>query len=333
MAASAPGDEPVRVAVLGLGSAGSRHCRHLVEAGAQPVAWDPDQARATPPGVSRAESAAAALELGDAAIIASPNVNHAEQAIAAIDARLPTLVEKPLATTAADADRVAAKAEERGVACGVAMNLRYLPAIAELRRLVESGELGTIMRGSFWFGYDLRRWRPEVDYRTAYSARAELGGGIVLDAIHELDYMAWLLGPARAVSAVTARVSDLEIDVEDTAVAAIELASGAVAALDLDFVAPAYRRGCVLTGTDAVATWDFNDEAILVTAGDGAQRRIDAAGAVAGTYAAEVEDFLRSIREGTPPNVGAREGAAAVGLADAIKRSSAEGRRIELTQG
>jgi predicted dehydrogenase len=304
----------LRVAVLGLGSAGSRHCRNLVELGAEPIAWDPDDSREVPDGTRRVSSAAEAFELAEAAIIASPSSHHAEQAIDAIDAGLPTLVEKPLATTAPDADRVATQAKERAVACGVAMNLRYF---------------GTIMRARLWFGYDLRRWRTSQDYRDSYSAKAELGGGIVLDAIHELDYLCWLLGPAASVAATTGRVSSLEIDVEDSASAVIELASGAIATVDLDFVSPVYQRGCVLTGTEGIAEWSFTDETINVMATNGG-RRIDAAGDVAATYRAEIEDFLRAVGNRSEPSVSAAEGAAAVRLADAIKASAAEGRRIEL---
>ena len=319
----------MRVAVLGLGSAGSRHCGHLAELGAEAVAWDPDPSRPAPDRVVRASSRAEALDGAEAAIVASPSSEHAEQALLAIDAGIPTLVEKPLATNGADADQVAARAKELDVACGVAMNLRWLPPIIELRRLVASGELGPVIRAAFWFGHDLRRWRPGTDYRSSYSARAELGGGIVLDAIHELDYMAWLLGPARAVTAMTARVSDLEIDVEDTAVAAVELAGGAVASLDLDFVAPAYRRGCVITGSHAVARWDWGTGRIELASGNEA-RAIDVPGDVAATYRAELEDFLGAIDAGESPRVAAAEGAAAVHLADAIKRSASEGRRISL---
>jgi predicted dehydrogenase len=209
------------------------------------------------------------------------------------------------------------------------MNLRFLPALVELERLVRGGSLGEIIRARAWFGYDLRKWRPDHDYRLSYSARAELGGGIVLDAIHEIDYLGWLLGPATAVTAITGHVSDLEIDVEDSASAAIELASGAIASLDLDFVSPVYRRGCVITGSEAVAEWDFNEEAIEVTGADG-RTRIPAAGGVADTYGAEIAAFLEAVRGDAPPAVSVEEGAASVRLAEAIKRSSAEARRIEL---
>ena len=85
------------------------------------------------------------------------------------------------------------------------------------------------------FGYDLRLWRPGTDHRATYSARADLGGGIVLDAIHELDYLLWLLGPVASVTAETAESPDVGMDVEVLALAVLRFRSGALGAVDLNF--------------------------------------------------------------------------------------------------
>jgi predicted dehydrogenase len=85
----------------------------------------------------------------------------------------------------------------------------------------------------------------------------------------------------------------------------------------------------VLTGTDAVAAWDWNRERVQVASGDDT-RTIETPGGVASTYRAELEDFLAKVRAGEPPPIGAVEGAAAVRVAEAIKTSSAERRRVEL---
>lgn len=317
----------MKVAVLGLGSAGARHAANLEALGAEPVGWDPDPTRA--PGLARAGSVEEALGGAAAAVVASPSAAHAEQALAALEAGVAVLVEKPLAVNAADAERVAVAAEERGLVCGVAMNLRFHPAIGCLRELIAGGELGRVLFASASFGYDLRRWRPETDYRDSYSASAELGGGIVLDAIHELDYLLWLLGPVESVSAETARVSNLEIDTEDTAVAVLRFASGAVGSLDLNFVEQSYRRGCVIAGDRATARWDWTAGSIVVADAKGT-RQIEVGADVADTYRAELEDFLACVRDRRSPRAPASEGVAAVRLAEAIKRSAAVGERVQI---
>ena len=200
------------------------------------------------------------------------------------------------------------------------MNLRFHHGILGLRELLP--DLGELRLARSSFGYDLRLWRPGTDYRSSYSAQAALGGGILLDAIHELDYLLWLLGPVESVTAELDHVSELEIDVEDTALLSLRFASGALGAVDLNFVEPSYRRECLLVGSDAVAHWDWNGGAIRVRRGDN-ERTIDVACDVQETYRAVLEDFL----SGREPRTPAEDGLAALRIVDAARRSAAEGGR------
>jgi predicted dehydrogenase len=319
----------MRVAVLGLGSIGARHARNLRALGHDVVAFDPrpaDGAEDWP----RADSVVGALSGSDAAVVATPTAMHAEHAIAALELDVPVLVEKPLAVDFPAAQRVAQAANERGVICAVAMNLRFHPAIQALRGLISDGSLGPIRYARASSGSDLRTWRPGTDYTTSYSAQSALGGGIVRDSIHELDYLTWLLGPATSVTAEVARVSDLEIDVEDVAVAVLRLSVGALASVDLTYVDPVYRRGCLLVGAEATARWDWTRGTVEVGRPRAAARVLDVAAGVSDTYIAEVKEFLGAITSGQSPCASAEEGAAVVRLADALLRSAATGQRITL---
>jgi predicted dehydrogenase len=313
----------VRLAVLGLGSAGRRHAENLLSLGHEVVGWDP-QRGSDLPDVGRADSLEEALASAAAVVVASPSSAHAEQARAALEAGRDVLVEKPLATNAADAEALAVLAERTGRTCGVAMNLRFHPAVRRLRELVSERALGKPLLASAWFGYDLRRWRPGSDYRGSYSARAELGGGIVLDAIHELDYLLSLLGPVAEVGARVARLSDLEVDVEDVAVCWLRFRSGALASVDLNFFEPAYRRGCLIAGSDATARWDWNLGTITVFSSGGSEE-LDVRYDVSESYRASAADFVDALESGRPPEATAAEGVAALRVADAIKQSAAAG--------
>ena len=303
----------MKLAVLGLGSAGRRHAENAPSVGTRGL-----RLRSACPG--QCKSAEEAIEAADAVVVASPSSLHAEQALAALAAGKPTLVEKPLASTVEDAERVADAARD-GV-CGVAMNLRFHRGILGLRELLP--ELGAVRFVRSSFGYDLRLWRPGTDYRESYSARAALGGGILLDAIHELDYLLWLLGPVASVSAELDRVSDLEIDVEDTALLSLRFESGVLGAVDLNFVEPAYRRQCVIVGSEAVASWDWAAGTISVRRGD-EERSVDVAYDVNDTYRAVLENFLAG-----NPRTPAEDALEALRLVDAARRSARAGQRVEL---
>jgi predicted dehydrogenase len=319
----------MNVAVLGLGSAGARHARNLLELGHEVVGFDPAPAP-TPVGVRRVDSLEGAIAAAEAVVVASPSSLHAPQAVAALDAGRHVLVEKPLAMTVAEAEQVVVTAERAKVVCGVAMNLRFHPGVLALRRLLDEGALGTILLVQASFGYDLRLWRPDSDYRRGYSARADLGGGIVFDAIHELDYLLWLLGPIATVSAELAHLSDLEIDVEDVAVAIFRFDSGVIGTADLNFFEPAYRRGCVLVGAQAVARWDWRQEVVTLSGPGQSDRVVDVGGDLAKTYSAELADFLDAVESSREPRASAAEGLEAVRVADAIMRSSALAEKVSV---
>lgn len=319
----------MRVAVLGLGSIGSRHARNLLALGHEVVGFDP-RPPALEEGWSRAPSPTEALSGAEAAVVATPTSMHADHAVLALEHGLPVLVEKPMAVDPLDAARVVALAAERRLTCGVAMNLRFHPGVLALRDLVSEGRLGEIRFAQVWCGSDLRSWRPGTDYRTSYSARAELGGGIVRDSIHELDYLTWMLGPAATVTAEVARVSDLEIDVEDIGAALIRLARGGLASVDLTYVDPVYRRGCLLVGALATARWDWPRGTVEINRPDGDTEVLDVTADLSETYMAEMRDFLEAARAGRAPRTSAEEGREAVRLADALLQSAAEGRRVAL---
>jgi predicted dehydrogenase len=312
----------VKIAILGLGSAGQRYAEDVSALGHGVIGFDPR----LPAG---AESAEAAVQAADAVIVASPSVLHAEHACLAIRHGKPVLVEKPLATTVAAAQQVVDAGAASDLTCGVAMNLRFHPGVLGLHKLVADATLGEVRLAKAWFGFDLRRWRPDVDYRQTYSARRSLGGGIVSDAIHELDYLIWLLGPVRTVAAETGRLSELEIDVEDTAVALLSHSSGALAMVDLNFWESAYRRGCLLSGDRATATWDWGSGRIEIVTPEN-RSALDVAADVRDTYRAELDDFVAAIGEGRQPRIPLWEGLAAVRVAEAIKESAREGHRVGL---
>ena len=319
----------MRAAVLGLGSAGSRHAVNLLELGHDVCGFDPDPG-AGPDPIERAGDEREAIAAADLVIVAGPSASHAAHAVAALEAGRPVLVEKPLATDPAAAGQVLEAARGAGVPSGVAMNLRFHPGVTETKRLLADGELGSVLLATASFGYDLRRWRPGSDYRRSYSARAELGGGVVLDAIHELDYLSWLLGPVARVGAETGRLSELEVDVEDAAVATLRFQAGALATVDLNYFEPVYRRGCTVVGSEAVARWDWPTGSLTVTAADQEPRVIDVGCDVATTYRDELEDFIAAVETGGEPRATIANGAHAVAVADAIKRSAGSGRLIDI---
>jgi predicted dehydrogenase len=302
------------VLVLGAGSIGCRHARNLVAAGASVAISDP----VAEPAVAGATVLPwAEAHPGDFAgvVVASPTVHHKDQAEAAVTAGAGVLVEKPLATTAAGGvDLRSANDRVR-----VGFNLRFHEPVRRLMDLVHSGRAGRVVAARLWFGYHLPSWRPGTDYRRSYSARADLGGGILLDAIHELDLAVWLMGPDLAVeSSIVTRVGDLDIDVEDTVRALLRTSAGVPVEIALDELSRDYRRGIEVIGTDATVRLDWAREVLEVADGDGVEVQ-PAAVPVDRSYEAEAEAFLGWLDGTAELPVDVETALASLRLADEIR--------------
>jgi predicted dehydrogenase len=114
------------------------------------------------------------------------------------------------------------------------------------------------------WGEYLPGWHPWEDYRQGYSARADLGGGVVLTLCHPLDYLRWLLGDVRSLWAFTSSNSDLELDVEDTAEIGLRFANGVIGSVHLDYVQQPPGHRLEIVGTEGTIRWDNADGAVKV---------------------------------------------------------------------
>src|SRR5262249_27512737 len=138
-------------------------------------------------------------------------------------------------------------------------NMRFHPAVAALRRALP--RVGRPLFARAQYGNYLPDMRPGTDYRTLYCARAEAGGGVILDAIHEIDYLVWLFGPIGRVSAEAGRIGNFEIDVEDYAGLHLTHRGGVRSEIHLDYLQRSKRRGCEIVGSEGTLIWTSQGKA------------------------------------------------------------------------
>jgi predicted dehydrogenase len=191
-------------------------------------------------------------------------------------------------------------------------------------------------------GQHLETWRPGSDYRLGVSARRELGGGVLLELSHELDYLRWIFGDIDWVSAWMGRQSTMEINVEDTAHLllgvsnkhAVENAFGPVASLSLDLLRRDKTRRCVAIGELGSLVWDGITESVKLFSG-GSKAEFEVLSVHQPmrdeTYCQQWRHFLSCIENKSSPMVGGRDGLAVLKLVLAAWQSKElEGARVLL---
>ena len=252
-----------RFLVTSLGSIGRRHVANLraLRPGATIAVLR------TQSGVGGAPDAGVDLEFDciedalafapTASIVASPACLHLALAEALIGAGSAVLIEKPLADNFSGLHRFGALAAASGARVAIGYNLRFLPSLVALRKLVREGAIGDVLSVRAEVGQYLPDWRPGSDYRQGVSAQHALGGGALLELSHELDYLLWMFGPPDSVAAKGGRLGTLEIDVEDMVELCLEYESPRrLVSVHLDFLQRAPHRSCRLIGNEGTLVWN-----------------------------------------------------------------------------
>ncbi|MFB6438865.1 Gfo/Idh/MocA family oxidoreductase [Streptomyces sp. NPDC056411] len=356
-------DGPLRVGLLGYGLAGSVFHAPLIAATDGLVldtvsTSDPErqaQARAEHPRVRTVGTAeevlARAAEL-DLIVVATPNKTHVPLATAALEAGLPVVVDKPLAATAAEAEKLATLAEDRGLLLSVFQNRRWDNDFRTVRKLIEDGALGEVRR----FESRFERWRPvpKGGWRESGDP-AEIGGLLYDLGSHLVDQALTLFGPVVSVYAES-DVRRPGAEADDDTFLALTHASGVRSHLWVSATAPvlgprfrvlgstagyvkhgldpqeaALREG--LRPGDEGVEWGAEPKTGWGRLGAGATPRNGGGEAVPtlpGDYPAYYAAIARALREGGAPPVTAMEAAATLRVLEAARLSAAEGRAVRM---
>ncbi|MCE9566079.1 MAG: Gfo/Idh/MocA family oxidoreductase [Planctomycetes bacterium] len=282
----------------------------------------------------------------DAVIITTPSGAHVEPALTAAAAGKHVVVEKPLEITGPRCQTIIDACDKAKVQLCTIFPSRFADSNVTLKAAVDAGKFGRLTLGEA----SNKWWRSQAYYDEGgwKGTQALDGGGAIMNqAIHNVDLLLWMMGPAAAVCGLTATLAHERIEVEDTAVAAIRFRNGALGFLTATTsVHPGYPKQIAIHGDkgsavieqEDVLKWDFNpptptdDEikarfAAKVGASGGAAdpKSINHEG-----HRRQLADFVDAVRGKRLPKVDGREGKKSVELICAIYESNRTGRLVEL---
>jgi predicted dehydrogenase len=342
--------KPVRIAVAGVGLIGKRHVEAVMAARGVVLAAivDPtDAARAFASGHgapwfgSLGELIVA--EAADGVIIATPSQMHVEHGLECVAAGLPLLVEKPIATDVAAAEKLVAAAESANVPVLVGHHRRHNQLIQRAKAEIKSGAIGTIVSVTCitWF------FKPD-DYFDAEWRRMPGAGPVYLNLIHDIDVMHYLCGPVETVHAMDSNAVRGNA-VEDTAVILLRFKSGALGTFNVSdtIVAPwsweltarenpAYPPTAEPTyfigGTHGslelpgLRLWRYREKRSWWEPIDATQLAFN----FADPLICQVNQFAAVIRGEEAPLISGRDGLRALRVIEAVKHSARTGETVRL---
>lgn len=274
----------------------------------------------------------------DLVIIGSPSGVHAAEGIAAVAEGMHVLVEKPIDVTTERADDLISASRRAGIRLGVIFQDRLKPDILRLRDWIRSGKLGRILlveASVKWYRlpeyYSNSKWRGTL--------RFDGGGALMNQGIHTVDLLLYLLGDIHRVQAVT-KTALHKIESEDTCVATLEFASGAVGVLQATTAAfPGYARKVEITGSegtvcleqDRITRVDLRTPQQDKYQAEPADQNASASSPVVSDVRGHqriLEDFVRSIETGSAPVCDGEEGRRSLAVVEGIYRSARQAEAI-----
>ncbi|MFQ6111250.1 MAG: Gfo/Idh/MocA family protein [Nitrospinota bacterium] len=277
-------------------------------------------------------------------ILVTPNSSHAELTVAAAQAGKHIFCEKPIANTVADGRRMLEACERAGVVLSIAHLQRRMGAFRKMKAMLGEGALGQVLQAEASFGQPRGLILTREMWR--FFEQECPGGAMMTLGVHHADNLQYLLGPVRRVSALANRVA-VPAEINDVGAAVLEFENGALGYLGTNYAAPP-NWALSLMGTggnlhlrikmtrlspeDYYGAWERSDERAELTfhraGGEPEPHPFDKWNILL----AELEEFADCVRLGGQPEVGAKEGLAALAVILAANRSAAEGRAVEINE-
>ena len=331
----------MRFLICGLGSIGRRHLKNLMALGQDDIvlyrtgkATLEDDMMCNFP-VEHDLNEALAHWRPDAVIVSNPTAFHLDVAVPAAEAGCALLLEKPISNSMQGVDLLEQVIGAQGGRVLVGFQFRYHPGLTEVRRLLAQDCIGEVVSVSANWGEYLPDWHPWEDYRISYSARADLGGGVIHTLSHPFDYVRWIIGEVEAISAEVYRSGILDMDVEDVAEITLRFCNGILGQVHLDYLTRPPRHWLEIIGSEGSLRWDNCDGAVRWWSA--ASHQWQTIAAPAGferneLFLAEMRHFIEVVKGNATPLCSFHDGLRALEVALAAHQSAEQGNRIHLPQ-
>lgn len=282
----------------------------------------------------------------DIVCICTPSGAHLEPALKVIEAGKHCLIEKPIEVTLEKTDMLINAAKAKGVTLAVVYPTRFYDISKEVKKAIENKRFGNMVLGSAYVKWS----RTEAYYNSAeWRGTWELdgGGALMNQAIHSIDMLQWCMGPIQSVQAYTGNIRHKNIEVEDTAVAVLKFASGALGTIECTTSAyPGVLKRLEIMGTAGTVTledndvtkWHFEheadaDERIRAQYSSNGSAKGGASDPLSISYLGhqrQMEDMIHAIKTGSKPLIDGAEARKSVAIVLAIYESARTGKLIKL---
>ena len=273
-----------------------------------------------------------ALKIGiQAAIVSTPSVYHAEQTIKLLKSGVNVLVEKPLSNSLKNIEKFLDYNQKSDTQSLLGYCLRYDPGALKFKKMLKERNIGKILHVQIDCGSFLPNWRKEKDYSKSVSAKSKLGGGVLLELSHELDYIRWFFGDMINVYANMKNSKTLDIEVEDSADIIFDSKQGFTISLHLDFNSHSSRRLCSVRCTEGDLIWDAIEKNVIWNPAQGSIEVEKMNHNNDDMYRMQLKHFFECVENGKSPKIHLEDGVKVLQMVESARKSNRSGKKIVIS--
>jgi len=327
----------MRFLITGFGSIGRRHFRNLITLGYEDIVL----LRSNKSTLDTAELEGFVVETNlesalthkpDAVIISNPTSLHLDVAIPAAKQGCHLFFEKPISDSMDRIPELLEALKSGGGKAVTGFQYRFHPGLRQVKDWIESGKIGKVVSARSHWGEYQPGWHPWEDHRQSYSARKDLGGGVILTLCHPIDYFRWMFGEVQSVWGAYNNIESLQIDSEAIADIGLEF-DDLLGHVHLNYIQRPGRHAIEIIGDEGTITWDNKDGVAecYSARNDYWEKFTPASDFERNTlFIDELRNFIDTIHRKSDPVCTLEEGIRIQKIVDAIYRSQLENRRISL---
>lgn len=248
--------------VVGCGSIGQRHIRNLRKLGHRISGCERDPLKSKQ--IKRkynikmfSDLQNAMVNRYDGAFICTPTSLHMPMSLEIAKRGIHLFIEKPLSNSLRGITELSEIVKREKLVTLIGCNMRFMSGLKFVKNLIKENKIGNVLSVNIECGYYLPYWHSYEDYRKGYSAKRNLGGGVIFDDIHEIDSLYWLFGKVNEVFCFAGKLSNLDIDTEDIAEIFLKFKSKMIAHIHLDYLQQSYRRWYEFIGEEGIIYLDI----------------------------------------------------------------------------
>lgn len=239
----------------------------------------------------------------DVVLICNPTSLHMEYALQAAKHKSHVFIEKPLSNNLNHIPEILALIDKHNLKIGIGYQMRFHPNLIDIKKWLNKQSIGDIIYVNVNAGEYLPLWHPWENHETSYASRRELGGGVALTQIHDVDYLTWMFGKLDLMHAHGGNSGVLNTNVEDYISATLKTCGNAIVHVHLDYLQNPPNRTMRIIGQNGSIEWDYYQNTAKLTISGKIEEisKVDPAWERNTMFVEEITDFLYAVTNNNEP--------------------------------